>query len=66
MITSVDFKVRSPGVTLQPFRSCQPHSHRDLSRETSDVEKVVPWVGPLLLSWAGLLGQEELMASGKH
>ena len=29
-------------------------------------EQVLPWAGPLLLSWAGLLGQRELMASGQR
>jgi len=27
---------------------------------------VLPWAGPLLLSWAGLLGWRELMTSGQH
>ncbi len=29
-------------------------------------EKVLPWAGPLLLSWAGLLAWRELMASGQR
>jgi len=30
------------------------------------VEKVLPWAGPVLLSWAGLLGRMEIMATNKH
>ena len=42
-----------------------PRSPRDTSREPRRAEKVVPWAGPLLLSWAGLLGWRELMSSGQ-
>ena len=43
-----------------------PWSPRDTWREPRGAEKVVPWAGPLLLSWAGLLGWRELMASGQR
>ena len=39
-----------------------PWSPRDSWREPRG-GKVTPWAGPLLLSWAGLLGRRELMAS---
>ena len=48
------------------FHSRFPCSPRDTWREPRGAEKVVPWAGPLLLSWAGLLGWRELLASGQH
>ena len=35
---------------------------KDTSGSPRWLEKVLPWAGPLLLSWAGLLGWRELMA----
>ena len=66
MITSECFKSFSPCRTLLPFRSCQLWRPRDISREWGGAEKVLPWSAPLLLSWAGLLGRRELMASGQR
>ena len=48
------------------FPSRFPWSPRDTWREPRGAEKVVPWAGPLLLSWAGLLACRQLMASGQR
>jgi len=39
---------------------------KDTSGSPRWLEKVLPWAGPLLLSWAGLLGWRELMATRQH
>ena len=40
--------------------------HGVSTKSTRGVIKMPPWAGPLLLSWAGLLGWRELMASGQR
>ena len=40
--------------------------HGVSTKPTRGVIKMPPWAGPVLLSWAGLLGWRELMASGQQ
>ena len=53
MTTSACFTAGSPGAPETPGGSPE------------GAEKVMPWAGPLLLSWAGLLGWRQLLASGQ-
>ena len=53
-IPSACFTAGSPGAAGTPGGSPE------------GAEKVLPWAGPVLLSWAGLLGWRELMASGQR
>lgn len=55
---------RCPTRDSAAFRSHQPCSPRDVSRDARGAEQVAPWAEPLLLSWAGLLGQRELLTRG--
>ena len=54
---------RCPRRDCAACRSHQPCSPRDVSRDARGAEQATPWAEPLLLSWAGLLGHRELMAS---
>ena len=62
---SVSPQVREGNTTddFSLFPSRFPWSPRDTWREPRGAEKELAWAGPLLLSWAGLLGWRELMAS---
>jgi len=50
---------------LSLLHSRFPRSPWDTPREPRGAEKVLPWAGPLLLSWTGLLGWRQIMASGQ-
>ena len=61
-VLQIVFPMQDPA----PFQELSALETRDISREWGGAEKVLPWAGPLLLSWAGLLGPRELMASGQR
>jgi len=60
VITSVEFQVPSPGVNLLPFRSCQPWSNWEISKELGQGRgrdsDSLGWVFSPELSWAARTG----------
>ena len=60
---SPQLREESSGIASACFTAGSPGAPGTHGGSPEGAEKVTPWAGPLLLSWAGLLGRRELMAS---